>query len=236
MARDFHVPIIWRDEDLLVIDKPAGLLSVPDGYDPALPYIKSELEPEFGSLWIVHRLDRQTSGVMVLARNPQAHRHLNYQFQERQVKKIYHAIVLGDPPWEQKLIKLPLRIDGDRQHRTVVDKRNGIPAITNLRVLERFRTCCLVEAAPMTGRRHQIRAHLTAEGAPILGDELYGKSMASKLTEADYSIGDNQKLPITRLALHAWSIYISHPNSAEAQTFQAPYPADFVASLEHVGA
>lgn len=216
-----NVQVIWHDADLLVINKPAGLLSLPDGYDQSLPHVKGVLTLEFGSLWIVHRLDRQTSGVMVLARSARAHQHLNNQFQERRAGKTYHAVVSGRPTWDQKRLDLPLRIDGDRQHRTVVDQTHGIPAITNLKVLERFKNCCLVEARPVTGRRHQIRAHLANLGTPVLVDVLYGKSATAQFN-------------MPRLALHAWSLEISPPGSSQQQKFQAPYPADFASLLEQL--
>ena len=168
------IPVLWSDGALLVVDKPAGLPTLPDGYNPQAPHLKRLLEPEYGRLWIVHRLDRSTSGVIVLARTVQAHRALNAQFQEHTVEKIYHAIVTGAPDWEETAIDLPLRADGDRRHRTVVDAQGGKPAVTHLRVLERFAGYSLVEAVPHTGRAHQVRAHLLAAGFPLVGDALYG--------------------------------------------------------------
>ncbi|MCK4727185.1 MAG: RNA pseudouridine synthase, partial [Anaerolineales bacterium] len=129
-----HIPILWSDKDLLVIDKPAGMLALPDGYDPSVPHVKSVLSPEHGPLWIVHRLDRFTSGVMVLARNAEAHQQLNTQFQDRKVKKTYRALVLGSPEWDRKLVELPLRINTGRLHRTVVDLSKGKPSATQFTV------------------------------------------------------------------------------------------------------
>src|SRR3990172_12705504 len=148
--------ILWSDDSLLVVDKPAGLTTLPDGYDPEAPDLKGVLLPDFGPLWIVHRLDRDTSGVMVLARSPQAHRALNTQFQEHQVSKVYHALVMGEPDWTEKDIDLPLRPDGDRRHRTVVDFQRGKPSLTRLRVLERFEQFTLIEAIPESGRPHHL--------------------------------------------------------------------------------
>jgi 23S rRNA-/tRNA-specific pseudouridylate synthase len=128
------------------------------------------LEQEYGRLWIVHRLDRETSGVLLLARSAEAHRLLNTQFEQHLVSKIYHALVIGSPDWQKKTISLPLRPNGDRHHRTVVDRDKGKPAVTRLNVMERFDHYCLVEAIPETGRTHQIRAHLSALGLYIMGD------------------------------------------------------------------
>lgn len=209
--------VLWSDESLVVINKPPGLLTLPDGYDPTLPHISQLLEAKFGRLWIVHRLDKDTSGLLVLARTAEAHRILNTAFETRQVTKVYHALVAGSPEWDERRVCLPLRVNGDRQHRTIVDARKGKPAITNLRVLERFSQWALIEASPETGRTHQIRAHLAVAGFPILGDALYG--------------GDEEQL-IKRAALHACSLAFPHPVTGEGISFQAPYPEDFLRVLE----
>lgn len=201
------IEIIYSDEAILVIDKPAGLHTLPDGYDASLPHVRSMLEPEYGRLWIVHRLDRETSGVLVLARTAKAHRHLNTQFEQHQVRKLYQALVVGIPDWQETTVSLPLRVNVGHRHRTAVDPRRGKPAATHLRVLERFTDTALVEAAPETGRTHQIRAHLAALGYPIVGDELYGGSPSS-----------------TGLHLHAYSLEVTHPVTGERMMFEAENP------------
>ncbi|NIM94947.1 MAG: RluA family pseudouridine synthase [Anaerolineales bacterium] len=211
--------VLWSDPHILVVNKPPGLLSIPDGYDPSLPHLQSILEPHFGRLWIVHRLDRWTSGVVILARDPSAHQHLNTQFQEHTVLKLYHALVAGRPPWEDKIIDLPLRPDGDRKHRTVIDPAGGKPAQTELRVLHRYNTYTLLEATPRTGRTHQVRAHLSAEGFPVIADPLYG----------DPSHPAHHALP--RLGLHASSLSLQHPHTEEPVHYEPPYPDDFEAAL-----
>ncbi|MBN2258860.1 MAG: RNA pseudouridine synthase, partial [Anaerolineaceae bacterium] len=134
MNRNSSIPILFEDEAILVIDKPAGVLSLPDGYDRSFPHLTSLLAPRFGQLWIVHRLDRDTSGVLVLARTAVAHHDLNDQFRERRVHKTYHALVEPSPAWERMTADIPLRKDGDRQHRTVVDPQRGKPALTDFEV------------------------------------------------------------------------------------------------------
>jgi RluA family pseudouridine synthase len=211
--------LLWSDDSLLAVNKPSGMLTMPDGYDKTLPHLRSILEPSFGRLWIVHRLDRETSGVIVLARNADAHRHLNTQFQEHRASKLYHALVLGQPPWQNLTINDPLRPDGDRRHRTVVDPVRGKSALSELKVLCRFEGFCLVEVSPLTGRPHQIRAHLKHVGYPILADPLYG----------DPTHPSHTLLP--RLALHAHSLTLVHPATGEAMNFKAPYPQDFASLL-----
>jgi tRNA pseudouridine32 synthase / 23S rRNA pseudouridine746 synthase len=213
------IPIHYIDETILAINKPSGLPTLPDGYDPSAPHVRSLLEPHFGRLWIVHRLDRDTSGVLLLARTAEAHRALNGQFDQRQVSKIYHALVTGSPEWDSKTVDLPLRADVGHKHRTAVDPRRGKPAVTRLRVLERFAGCTLIEAAPQTGRTHQIRAHLAAVGCPLLADELYGSQVGA--TPA--------RMP--RLALHARRLTIEHPLQHSMMYIEAPYPEDFEHAL-----
>ncbi|HBX70093.1 MAG TPA: RluA family pseudouridine synthase [Chloroflexi bacterium] len=205
--------ILHSDSNLLVIDKPAGVLSIPDGYDHTVPYLGRLLEPAYGRLWVVHRLDKETSGVMVFARTPEAHKALSTQFSTHQVSKIYHAIIEGQPEWDDTLLDLPLRANVGRRNRTTVDIGEGKQARTLFRVLERYTGFALLEASPYTGRTHQIRAHLFDLGFSILSDPLYGAGLISPF--------------IGRLALHARTLSFWHPFSGEMLTFEAPYPDDF---------
>jgi RluA family pseudouridine synthase len=229
------IPIIWSDETLLVISKPPGLLSLPDGYDPALPHLKSELCSEFGPLWIVHRLDRDTSGVMVLARSAEAHRIINTQFQERSVRKVYKALVLGNPGWDRKIIEEPLKINAGRRHRTVIDQKKGKHAVTQFLVCERFHQYCLLEAVPQTGRRHQIRVHLAGEGFPIACDSLYGNQREIRRVEIA-SPGPSGKWEgsplLQRTALHASSLELLHPFNESRCQFEAALPEDLAHTLD----
>ncbi len=214
--------LITCDESLLAINKPSGLRVLPDGYHPEMEHVRSLLEPQYGRLWVVHRLDKDTSGVLLLARSAQVHRALNLQFDHHAVEKTYHALIDGSPNWEEITITDPLRVNGDRRHRTVVDSQRGKAAVTVCRVLERYDEATLIEAHPKTGRTHQIRAHLAHLGHPILGDLLYGSSSQTK------------RLPmaIERLALHARALSLTHPQTAQRVYFEAPYPADFERWLE----
>ncbi len=168
---------------------------------------------------MVHRLDRQTSGVIVFARTAAAHRSLNTQFEQRQAVKTYHALVQGVPAWESRSVHLRLRADGDRRHRTVVDPGHGKSAETELLVLERFESFVLLQATPHTGRTHQIRAHLAALGHPLVSDPLYGGSLLPDLP---------------RLGLHAYALRLFHPESGKEMVFTAVYPQDFEQAIHRL--
>jgi tRNA pseudouridine32 synthase / 23S rRNA pseudouridine746 synthase len=208
--------ILYQDESLLAVNKPAGLPTLPDGYNRAAPCLIDLLNQQLGRVWVVHRLDRDTSGVIVFAHTAEVHRALNLAFDSRAVHKVYHAIASGVPEWDERVIDLPLRPDGDRRHRTVIDRANGKPAVTRVHVLERFAQHTLIEARPETGRTHQIRAHLAALELPLAGDVLYHSTDTTLLS---------------RTALHAYSIEFTHPVTHEVLQLSAPYPEDFTSAL-----
>ena len=208
--------LLYEDGDILVVNKPANLPVLPDGWEPDAPYLLQILLEKFPELLVAHRLDKVTSGVMVFARTPEAHRALNIQFEKHTTQKIYHAICVGNPKWDQHTAKHKLRLNVGHSHRTVVDNGQGKPAETSFTVLKRFPRFSLLEAIPATGRTHQIRVHAYALGFPLLGDTLYSAPPTDL---------------IDRPALHAQSLTFTHPSSAEVVTFTAPYPADMAQVL-----
>jgi tRNA pseudouridine32 synthase / 23S rRNA pseudouridine746 synthase len=213
------IEILYSDHNILAINKPSGLLTIPDGYHPEFPCAVNLLQESQGKLWVVHRLDKETSGVLLFARNARSHKFLNAQFQNRQVQKIYRAIVAGTPDWERQIIDLPLKVNGDRQHRTRVNLADSKPAQTDISVMIRFPGYTLIEARPHTGYTHQIRAHLAASGFPIVSDPLY-----------DRHAPDHGQV-ISRLGLHAFQISFLRVESTAPLTLIAPYPDDFQAAL-----
>ena len=213
--------IIYEDNYLIVLDKPAGLSVLPDGWEKDSEYLVKMLEEKFGKIFIVHRLDKITSGAMVFARDAETHRAFNTQFESHDAQKAYHAILEGNPKWEEKVARHPLRANVGHKHRTMVDDKNGKPSETRFRVIKRYPEAALVEAKPMTGRTHQIRVHAYAVGHPLVEDVLYGAR-------------DLYGLP--RPMLHAQSLSFIHPATNERVKFSAPHPADFDEALKIIGA
>ena len=222
---DFSDPrawILYSDEDLVVVNKPAGLLSIPDGYHPQLPHLSQALAPLMGKLWIVHRLDKETSGVMLVARSAEAHRILNQSFRERALSKLYHCLAAPGPDWQTKNLDLPLRVNADRAHRTRVDLERGKPARTLVQVLKSGERFSLLECALFSGYTHQIRAHLYYAGLGLLGDSLYQPKGVDNFDE---------RLRAERVLLHAYEIGFTHPLTGQKLSFRAPYPPDFQEKL-----
>ena len=207
--------ILYEDQDLLLINKPCGLLSVPDGYDPMLPHLKSVLEPVYGEIWIVHRLDKETSGVMLIARNAKSHRELNESFRLKKIEKTYHGLVSPLPQWQELDIQLPLSVDADRKHRTRVNTTTGKEAHSYCRIKKWFELGALMEIQIYTGISHQIRAHLRAYDLALLGDRLYQAGLPP------------QPFAVPRTMLHARCLGFTHPTTGEWITSSAPYPQDF---------
>jgi RluA family pseudouridine synthase len=215
-----QVEIIFEDDDIVAINKPAGLLTIQDGYQISLPNVRSILGTYIPKVWTIHRLDKETSGLLIFAKNPVTHRSLSMQFEKRSIKKVYRGIVLDIPEWQKKIIDLPLRVNGDRRHRTIIDFKFGKPAQTYVEVINTQSAATLLSIQPRTGYTHQIRAHLSYIGNPIVGDDLYRSQ-----NEFRVSVGEHYLA--TRLMLHAYSIEFAHPKENKLMQLIAPCPSDF---------
>ena len=205
-----EVPVLYHDDYVVVLDKPSGLLSVKgigvDKIDCLAVRVASAIE----GARIVHRLDMDTSGVIVMARDAETHRELSRQFQDREVQKTYIAVVGGVVDEESGLIDIPIRKDFDNPPCQCVDYEWGKASQTNWRVMERQSDRTRLELKPITGRSHQLRIHLRELGYPILGDDLYATEQLQLLA--------------SRLLLHAQMLSFVHPKSKERMTITTDCP------------
>lgn len=201
--------LIHVDDDLIVIDKPSGLLSVPGRGEDRADCAIARLRADFPDVLLVHRLDLDTSGVMVFARTPQAQAHLGRQFEARTTRKYYQALVAGVVDGDAGQVDLPLIVDWPNRPRQMICHDTGRPAQTDWKVISRAEGQTRMRLQPLTGRSHQLRVHMLALGHPILGDTLYADGVARAHP---------------RLMLHAWSLRLTHPRTGQGMTFSAPLP------------
>ncbi|MGB2869287.1 MAG: RluA family pseudouridine synthase [Bacteroidota bacterium] len=233
LLRTQNVDAVFEDDTLIVLCKPAHLLVLPDRYDQTLPNLQTLLRGELGTIFTVHRIDKETSGLVLFAKTVEAHASLNQQFENRSVSKLYKAIVQGEPSEEHGEIDLPL---SERNHRMRVDEKNGKESLTEFSVLERFHGYALIEARPRTGRMHQIRVHLKEIGLPILADPLYGDGEPFFLSavKPNYKVEEEERPLLSRTALHASSLRILHPISGQKMSFEAEIPKDMRTVLKYL--
>lgn len=227
VAENIPLEILFENDDLLVVNKPAGMVVHPAaghasgtlvnavlGYDPGIEGIGGEERPG-----VVHRLDKETSGLILLARNERAHRWLQDQFRLREVEKIYLALVDGKPPTPAGRVEAHIGRDpSHRKRMAVVPESRGREAISEYRTLESFEAHTLLEVHPLTGRTHQIRLHCAFLGCPIVGDEVYGRKKPS--------------VPLDRHFLHAFRLKIVLPGERESRFFEAPLPDELEQVLD----
>lgn len=230
--------LLYEDECLIVVGKPAGLLTIPDrmGNKDSL---LGMLEKKYGKVFVVHRLDRETSGVLCFARTEQAHRHLSMQFERHTTDKFYFALVDGVLHHEEGEIDKPIG-----EHPTAAGKmtvtNSGKPSLTFYRVAERFKRYTLAEVLIKTGRTHQIRVHFQSIGYSLAVDALYGRRAAFYLSEIkgkSYKSGkhsEEERPMMERTSLHAARLRLDHPVSGERMEFVAELPKDFAAVLSQL--
>ncbi|WP_010138220.1 RluA family pseudouridine synthase [Oceanicola sp. S124] len=206
---DVPLAVIHEDHEILIVDKPSGLLSVPGRGDHLADCLLSRVQTAFPMALLVHRLDRDTSGVMVFAMTPHAQRHLGLQFEHRRVKKTYVARVEGKLEPKTGTVDLPLIVDWPNRPKQMVDHENGKPAVTDWKVHRYAEGETRVRLFPQTGRSHQLRVHMQALGHPILGDPFYAEGAARDFP---------------RLMLHAEELRLLHPDGGTGMKFRAKAP------------
>ncbi|NRB62064.1 MAG: RluA family pseudouridine synthase [Saprospiraceae bacterium] len=227
------VSILYQDDDMVIVNKPARLLSIPDRFKPDLPNLQHILREQFQAIYTVHRLDRDTSGIMCFAKNEQAHKHLSEQFESRTIKKTYLAFTEGYPPEESGLIDQPIAANPGKPGRMMVHSK-GKPSQTGYTVKERFKHHAILEIQLHTGRTHQIRVHLAYIGSPLLVDPVYGKRdsfFLSSIKGKKYHQGKSkeERPLVTRLTLHASELWCIHPSTQEKMHWKAEMPKDLSA-------
>lgn len=206
---DVPLDILYQDDLIIVANKPAGLLSVPGKLAGREDCLVSRLQAAHWDTLLVHRLDCDTSGVMIFARTKQAQGFLGQEFEKRRAKKTYTARVWGQLSPDQGHVDLPLGADWPNRPRQMVDHANGRPAQTDWQVISRDADTTRVRLSPLTGRSHQLRVHMLALGHPILGDPIY-------------ATGPARDFP--RLMLHAETLSLHHPGRGDWISFNAPCP------------
>lgn len=220
------VEVLYRDNYLMVLNKPPGMVMYPaPGHSGgtlmnAVAYLSCNLASAGAPLrpGVVHRIDKETSGLVVVALNDETYHGLVKQFKERSIKRLYNALIYGEMKREMGEVALPIGRSTHHRKKMSTRSRRGKPAKTSWKIIERYKTATLIEAQLATGRTHQIRVHFSALGHPVLGDKTYGRKHSI--------MADNHKVKIHRQMLHAESIGFAHPQSGEWLEFHTPPPED----------
>ncbi|MDR0412140.1 MAG: RluA family pseudouridine synthase [Treponema sp.] len=236
MRRDSlqELEIIYQDASLIAINKPSGVSVGGDRWDEGAERLDKILEARLGRrMWTVHRIDKETSGVVVFAKDADAHRLLSMAFEEHMVKKCYVAAVYGAPIWRETVCDLPLTPNGNKKHLTIIDRYQGKKSITRFKVKSAVDVFSILEVFPETGRTHQIRVHASALGHPVVCDSLYCRNpkpiMLSSFKRGWRGDLFDEKPLLARLGLHALEITLP-----DGLTFQAPYPRDMKALIAQI--
>ena len=232
------IEILYEDDDLVIVNKPSGLLVIPDRFNPDLSSLNKILEKQLAQqIWVVHRLDRDTSGVVCFAKNEVAHKYMSALFQGHEIEKIYTALVIGrvNPP-EGKIDKA-IAEHPVTKGKMVVNAK-GKPSLTSYKVIEHWNLHSLVELQLHTGRTHQIRVHMQSIGNPVVCDELYGDGNPFFLSsiKKKYRLSDKEEIErplLNRLALHASKLRFIKTDETEVVAI-APLPKDISACINQL--
>jgi 23S rRNA pseudouridine955/2504/2580 synthase/23S rRNA pseudouridine1911/1915/1917 synthase len=226
---------LYEDENYIIVNKPARVLSIADRFDTSLPSMRSLLQAELNApVFIVHRIDRETSGVMAFAKNEDAHRHLSGLFERHEVGKFYAGLVLGTPSPESGRIEAAIAEHPALKGRMITAKK-GKASVTDYRMVESWSLYSLMQWQIHTGRTHQIRVHMSSIGHPLVCDELYGDGkpflLSSIKRKFKMSKNEEEERPLlSRLALHAYELTFTDAEGKQI-TAQAPLPKDIAACV-----
>ena len=233
------IQIIHIDDSILIVNKPAGLVVIPDHWDPEAPNLMDLLQKRLkkivstnSELYVVHRIDKDTSGLVILARSPEIHHYFNDEFSHNRIKKSYLAIVNGIPNENRGKIDAPILYSGKGK---VIIHASGKPSVTEFTVMERFRHYALLQINPLTGRTHQIRVHLKSIGHPLAIDPIYGNRSELSIFDIKWRARKKeeelQSSLMSRLSLHSWRLEFNHPGDGRMVYYQIEPPKDFRALL-----
>jgi RluA family pseudouridine synthase len=237
---------VFEDEALMAVDKPAGLLVAPDRWDKSRDNLmdllhegikaKRDWAAGLGYLSNAHRLDAETSGVLLLAKTREVLVSLVNLFSQRKTRKLYQALMIGGPEQDEVEVDLPVGPHPVRPGLSIIDRAHGKKAVSIVRIRERFKGHCLAEVEILTGRHHQIRIHLQSLGFPLVGDRLYGgQPLLLSHLKPRYKMKDDGERPlIGRPALHAWRLILPHPVTGAEVEIEAPLPKDLVVGLKYL--
>lgn len=233
-----QIDILYEDDDIIICNKPSGLLVIPDRFNSNIPSLGRALEAKMGQkIWIVHRIDRDTSGIICFAKNETAHRYMSQLFQEHEVKKVYTGLVIGRVIEPEGRIEKPIAEHPTIGGKMVVAKK-GKSSLTEYKVLEQWALYTLVQFQIFTGRTHQIRVHMQNLGHPLVCDELYGDGKPFMLSsiKKKFRLSDNEETErplLSRLALHASELAFKKMDGTEL-TVVAPLPKDISACVKQL--
>ncbi len=226
--------ILYADDSVIVVSKPSGVTVIPGRSGAKENSLLGKLESSYNKLFVVHRIDKPTSGIVCFARNAESHRNLNIQFEKRQVNKYYLAFVKGRLKQPNGTIDLSID-EHPAKPGTMRVSSKGKEAITDFELVEQFRHAALVKFNIKTGRMHQIRVHAAAIGHPLLVDDIYGSCNAFYISDVikNFKTSDEDKRPtISRLTLHAHQIQFKHPETDELLSVEAPLAKDMEVLLK----
>lgn len=239
MSKSSAYQIIFEDDQLIAVNKTPQILSIPDRHRAEIANIYTMLKEKYAEIFIVHRIDKDTSGVLIFAKTAEAHKNLSLQFEDRKTVKIYKALVIGCPFPEEGRIEAGIAPHPTQLGLMAISSK-GKEAITDYKTIEKFKNYSLLECNILTGRTHQIRVHLKHIGNSLIVDPNYGEKTAFFLSEfkkRKFNLGKwDEEIPmLSRVPLHAYSISFSHPKTAETITLTAEMPKDMRAVISQLG-